>query len=78
MVEVIGSIGLSLLDIPTWHTTRVSNDFTQKRIITSHVCGRGNVFVVSLCVFLSVYVCVCLSVQAITFEAVDIETSFLV
>ena len=38
--------------------------------ITSRVCGRGNVFVVS--------VCVCVCVRAITFEPVDIETSFLV
>ena len=37
-------------------------------VITSRVCGRGNVFVVS----------VCLSVWAITFEQIDIETSFLV
>ena len=37
-------------------------------IITYRVCGRGNVFVLS----------VCLSVRAITFEPVDIETSFLV
>ena len=42
--------------------------------ITSRVCGRGNVFVVSVCLC----VCVCLSVWAITFEWVDIETSFLV
>ena len=40
-------------------------------VFTSRVCGRGNVFVVSVCV------CVC-SVRAITFEPVDIETSFLV
>ena len=43
-------------------------------IITSRVYGRCNVFVVSLCVCLSV----CLSVWIITFEAVDIETSYLV
>ena len=36
-------------------------EFTCRR-----VCGRGNVFVVSVC--LSVFVCVCVSVQAITFE----------
>ena len=49
-------------------------------IFTSRVCGRGNVFVVSVCVSVCVClcVCVCLSVQAITFEPVDIETSFLV
>ena len=41
--------------------------------ITSRVCGRGNVFVVCVCVCVSV-----LSVWAITFEPVDIETSFLV
>ena len=41
---------------------------------TSRICGRGNVFVVPLCVRVSV----CLSVRAITFEPVDIETSFLV
>ena len=45
-------------------------------LITSRVCGRGNVFVV--CVCLSVCLSVCVSVQAITFEAIDIETSFLV
>ena len=45
-------------------------------IFNSHVCGRGNVFVMSVC--LCVCVCVCLSVRAITFERVDIETSFLV
>ena len=43
-------------------------------VITSRVCGRGNVFVMSVCLC----VCVCLSVRAITFERVDIETSFLV
>ena len=43
-------------------------------ITCSHVCGRGNVFIVSVCVS----VCVCLSVWAITFEPVDIEASFLV
>ena len=43
-------------------------------IITSRLCGRGNVFIVSVCVC----VCLCPSVWAITFEAVDIETSFLV
>ena len=43
-------------------------------IFTSRVCCRSNVFVVCVCVS----VCVCLSVQTITFEAVDIETSFLV
>ena len=61
-------------------------------IITSRVCGRGNVFVVSVCVCVSVclsvcvfvcvcvcvFVSVCVSVQPITFEPVDIETSFLV
>ena len=49
---------------------------------SSRVCGRGNVFVVSVCVCVcqsvSVCMCVCLSVWAITFEPVDIETSFLV
>ena len=56
--------------------------------ISSRVYGRGNVFVVSACV--SVYLCVCvsvclyvsgcicLSVRAMTFEGVDIETSFSV
>ena len=38
---------------------------------TPRVCGRGNVFIVSVCVS------VCLSVQAITFEAVDTEISLL-
>ena len=41
-------------------------------LVTARVCGRGNVFVVCVCMS------VCLSVWAITFEAVDIETSFLV
>ena len=41
-----------------------------QKVITSRVCGRGNVFVVS--------VCVCVSVRSITFEVVDTETSFLV
>ena len=51
-------------------------------IITSRVCGKGNVFVMSVCVCICacvcvcVCMCVCLSVQAITFERVDIETSF--
>ena len=57
-------------------------------IFTSRVCGRGNVFVVSVCVSVSlpvclfirlyVCVCVCLSVWVTTFEAVDIETLFFV
>ena len=47
-----------------------------RRIVTSCVCGRGNVYVVCVCVCLCVSVCV--SVWAITFEAFDIETSFLV
>ena len=42
-------------------------------IFTSCVCGRGNVFIV--CV--SACLCVCLSIQAITFETVDIEPLFL-
>ena len=46
---------------------------TYRFVFTSCVCGRGNVFVVSVSV--SVSVCVC---SAITFEQVDIETSFLV
>ena len=41
-------------------------------LFTSNICSRGNVFIMSVCV------CVCLSVWAITFEPVDIETSFLV
>ena len=36
-------------------------------IITSPICGRGNVFAMSMCVS------VCLSVRDITFEGVDIE-----
>ena len=40
--------------------------------VTSRVCYGGNVFVVSVCMCQFVY----LSVSAITFEAVDIETSF--
>ena len=51
-------------------------------MFTSRVCGRGNVFVMSVCVCVSmcvfVCVCVCLCVWAITLEAVDIETSILV
>ena len=49
-------------------------------VVTSRVCGRGSVFIVSVClrVCVCVCVCVCVSVQAITFEAVDIETLFLV
>ena len=48
-------------------------------MITSRICGRGNVFCsVCVCVSLSVCLSLCLSVQAITFESVDIETSFLV
>ena len=42
-------------------------------VIASSVCGRGNIFIVSVCGSVSV----CLSVWAIMFEAVDIETSFL-
>ena len=44
-------------------------------IVTSRVCGWGNVFVMSMCVCLLVYLSVCLSVWAITFKAVDIEPS---
>ena len=51
-----------------------ANTLCEWTFITSRVCGRGNVFVVSVCVCLSV----CLSVWAVTFEAFDIETSFLV
>ena len=40
---------------------------------TSRVSGRGNIFVASVCHCVSV----CLSVWVITFEAVDMETSFL-
>ena len=53
-------------------------------IITSHVCSRGNVLVVHvcvsvcLCVCLSVCLCVSVSVWAITFESVGTETLFLV
>ena len=39
-------------------------------VVTSCVSGRGNVFIV--------FVCLSVSVRAITFEPVDIETSFLV
>ena len=39
---------------------------------------RGNVFVVSVSVCVCLCVCVCLSVRTITFEQVNIETSFLV
>ena len=42
-------------------------------VVTSRICGRGNVFVMSVCLC----VCVCLSVWAITFD-IDIKTSFLV
>ena len=42
-----------------------------------HLCmWEGNVFILSVC--LSVCSCVCVSVQAITFECLDIETLFLV
>ena len=41
---------------------------TIKLFVTFRVCGRCNVFVMSVCV------CVCLSVRAISFEWVDIET----
>ena len=47
-------------------------------IVTSRVCGTGNVFVVCVCVSLSVCLSVCLFVRAITFEPVEIETSILV
>ena len=57
-------------------------------IITSCVCGRGNVFVVCVCVCVSVSVCqsvslsvglsVCVPAWAIIFEPFGIETSFLV
>ena len=39
-------------------------------IITSRVCGRGNVFLLSMCLP------VCMSVLAIIFDVVDVETSF--
>ena len=41
-------------------------------LVTARVCG--NVFILLVCVC----VCVCLSVGAITFEWLDIETKFLV
>ena len=47
-------------------------------MITSRVSGRGNVFVVSVCLCICLSVCLSVSVRAITFEPVDIETSFLV
>ena len=47
-------------------------------IFTSRVCGRDNDFVVCVCVCVCVSLSVCLSVQAINFEWVDIETSFVV
>ena len=61
-------------------------------VITTRVCGKVMFSVVSVCVCVCLCVClsvhlsvclcfclsVCLSVQAITFESLDIETSFLV
>ena len=61
--------------------------------ITSCVCSRCNVFILPMCLCVCVFslppayvvnvmflpcMCVCLSVWAINFERVDIETSFLV
>ena len=43
--------------------------------VISHVNSGGNVFIMSVCACKSV--CLCVSVQAITFQAVNIETSFL-
>ena len=62
--------GMSILY--SWKKFKAS--FVTLGFITSCVCGRGNVFVMSVCV--CVCVSVCLSVRAITFEPVDIETSF--
>ena len=45
-------------------------------LITTRVCGQVMLSVMSVCV--SVCVSVFLSVQVITFEPLDIETSFLV
>ena len=45
--------------------------------VTTHVCGQVMFLVMSVCL-LSVFLSVFLSVQAITFEPLDIETSFLV
>ena len=50
------------------NTIQVTQSIKFPQVVTSRLCGKGNVFVV--------YVCVCVSVLA--FEAIDIETSFLV
>ena len=47
-------------------------------IITSRVCGRGDVFIVYVCVYQCDCLSVCVSIQDTTFEAVDIETLCLV
>ena len=57
---------------------------TLNTIFTTHICGQVVFSVMSVCVsvcvsvFLSVCLSVCPSVQTITFELLDIETSFLV
>ena len=40
--------------------------------------GEGNVFILSVCVCLYVYLCVSVSVRAINFECLDIEASSLI
>ena len=49
-------------------TLMVTITYDRKIVITSHMCGIGNAFVLSVCV----------SVWATTLEAVDTKTSFLV
>ena len=76
---MILSIGHTTHAVPA---PNISNNYTKKKvkiyrgIFTSRASGRGNVFVVSVSVCVSV--CVSVSVWAITFEQIDIETSFLV
>ena len=51
-------------------------------LVTSRACGGCNIFIV--CIYVCVCFCVCLfvfvcvSVRAVSFEGVDIETSFLI
>ena len=52
-----------------WAATAAAGLFTCRGSYYLPRCGRGNVFVVSVCLY--VCVCVCVSVLAITFEPVD-------
>ena len=76
-IEVLG--GLLQINWTYIHITAIVHSIICVHIIyiiTSRICGRGNVFIVY--VHVCVCVCVCLFVRAITFEPVNIETSFLV